>query len=124
MSFFRVTTDDCKEPSLIPVHGVITYRQLEVLSDSNSYHRLEKVAFGDVYYSTVKSRKVLLFNNCPVSTKYLAVINSDAEGKIDGMDVNGGLTCGSVRGEQCEDLAVPGESLFQVLPMQVRVYML
>ena len=101
------------------MHGVITYRQLEMLDDSNSYHRLEKVAFGDVYYNTVKSRKVLLFNNCPVSTQYLAVINSDAEGKIDGVDVNGGLTCGSVGGDRCGDLAIPGESLVQVLPVQV-----
>ena len=104
------------------MHGVVTYRQLEILDPSQSSETLEKVAFGDVYYDTVKSRKVLLFNNCPVSTQYLAVINSDSESKIDGVDVDGGLTAtGCSKGGQCRDFALPGQSLVQVLPMQVSI---
>lgn len=93
--------------------------------DASNSCSLERVAFGNVYYDTVVSRKVLLFNDSPVSTQYLAVIDSNADGCIDGMNVNEGLAmvCTDsgqhLRACQPQDNALPGETLVQVTPMQV-----
>lgn len=122
----RITVDDVEETlSLIPLSGVIISPQLELLDPSNSSCNLDKVAFGNVYYNTTVSRSVLLFNNSPVSSRYLAVIDSNAEGTVDGLNVNEGLamvcTDGGHHLKPCspQDSAIPGETLVQVIPMQV-----
>lgn len=123
----RIVADDGKgTPTQIPLCGVVVTPKLQLMDASNSCS-LDRVAFGDVYYDTVVSRRVLLFNNSPVSTQYLAVINSNAEGSVDGMNVNEGLAMVCSNGGQylkaCkpQDNALPGETLVEVIPMQVHV---
>ena len=96
-----------------------------MLDPSTSTCNLERLDFGNVYYDTVVSRNVLLFNNSPVSTQYIAVMNSNAEGSVEGMDVDDGLSVMCYkqgrRQEGCKEQssALPGESLLQVIPTQV-----
>ena len=124
---FRVISDNGQEtPTQVPLCGVVVLPQLQLIDASNSCS-LDRVAFGNVYYDTVMSRRVLLFNNSPVSTQYLAVINSNADGSVDGMNVNEGLAMVCTNGSQhlkaCKPQhnALPGETLVEVIPMQVHV---
>lgn len=105
------------------LRGAVIIPQLRLLDASDSSCHLERVAFGDVYYGTAVSRKVLLFNDSPVSTQYLAVLNTNAEGAVDGMDANEKLaTLWSKSREVCKDQsnAQSGQTLLQVVPMQVQ----
>lgn len=104
------------------LRGAITIPQLRLLHPSDSLCSLERVTFGDVYYGTAVSRKVLLFNDSPVSTQYLVVLNTNAEGAVDGMDANQKLaTMWSKSQKVCTDQSnvQSGEALLQVVPMQV-----
>ncbi len=104
------------------LRGAVTTPQLRLLDASDSSCSLERVAFGDVYYGTAVSRKVLLFNDSPVSSQYLAILNTDAEGAVDGMDASKKLaTIWSNTQEVCKEQsnAQSGQTLLQVVPMQV-----
>ena len=119
---FRITTDDAMTSFSVTLRGEITIPQLRLLDPSDSSCCLERVAFGDVYYGTAVCRKVLLFNDSPVSTQYLAVLNTNAEGAVDGMDANQKLaTIWSKSRKVCMDQSnvQSGETLLQVVPMQV-----
>ena len=111
---------------LVKLCGVITTRQLKLLDPSDSSCSLERVVFGDVYYGTTVSRKVLLYNDSPVSTQYLAVLNADAEGAVDGMDANKEL---AMVWSKTQDFykdqghVQSGETMLQVVPMQVKSHL-
>lgn len=102
--------------------GAITTPQLRLLDPSDSSYSLERVAFGNVYYGTTVSRKVLLCNDSPVSTQYLVVLNTNAEGAVDGLDANLKLaTVWSKSQKAYKDRTnvQSGETLLQIVPMQV-----
>lgn len=122
----RIIADDVKETQyMVLLRGAIIPRQLEMLDPSNSLQSLKRVAFGNTYYGTSVSRKVLLYNNSPVSTQYLAVLNNNVDGSVDGMYVNEGLAMVCSKGGLGQKAwreqgnALPGENLVQVIPMQV-----
>ncbi len=86
---------------------------------------LDRVSFGPAYYGTVLSRKALLFNNSPVATDYLAVLDGQAEGSEHGVDKSEGLalacTAGGLGQSKWREQGYPpsSESLVNVSPAQV-----
>lgn len=116
---FRIATDDDTLTSTtVILRGAITIPQLRLFDASDSSCNLERVAFGDVYYGTVVSRKVVLFNDSPVSTQYLAILNTNAAGAVDGVDANQKLATMWTKSHK-ESNVQSGQSLLQVVPMQV-----
>lgn len=111
---------------MIPLSALVVTRKLEMLDLSNASCSLERVDFGNVYYGTTVRRDVLLFNNSPVSTHYLAMINSDVDESVDGININVGLeeiVCSKHgQNQQEQSRALPGETLMQVTPVQVLYY--
>lgn len=123
--YVRIATDDDRMTLSIILRGAVTIPRLRLLDASDSSCSLERVAFGDVYYGTAMSRKVVLFNDSPVSTQYLAVLNINAEGAVDGMDASQKLAMIWSRSQKTsskdQSNAQSAQTILQVAPMQVHV---
>lgn len=105
--------------------GNIQHRQLELLDPSDPHSALQRVTFGHTYYDTVLIRKGTLYNNSPVETDFIAVLDSEAVGGTQGVDKSEGLAMACTGGglgqhrwrEQGD--APSGETLINITPMQV-----
>ena len=77
------------ETHAVTVSGVIQSRKLELM-DSELSAPLQCVAFGSTYYGTVLTKKVVLYNNSPALTEFIAIFDEKALGTI---QVGNGSLC-------------------------------
>ena len=59
---------------------------------------MPRVSFGNTYYGTTVCRKVLLYNNSPVATQYVAVLDSGGVGSESGVNTSEGLAMACTTG--------------------------
>ena len=108
----------------VTLHGNIQNRKLQLI-DCHSHSAMEHIAFGHTYYGTVLGKKAILYNDSPVSTQFLAVLDSQAEGSEHGIDMSESLAMACTPGglgqsKWREQGTSPySESLIQVNPAQV-----
>ncbi len=114
-------------PITVILCGKLVTRRLQLLDLDNST-ALNKISFGDTYYDTVVSRKALLFNNSPVATQYVVVLDSNGVGSEAGVDMSEGLAMACTSGglgqtkwkEQGD--APSQEAVVSLNPSQVSVF--
>lgn len=112
---------------IVTVTGNIQARRLQLLDTGlgTSGRELHCISFGHAYYGMVVSRKALLFNDSPVTTDYLAVLDGQAEGSEHGVDQREGLALACTTGGLGQSRwreqghTPPTESLLSVTPPQV-----
>ena len=90
-------SDEASAPITITLCGDLVTRQLQLLDSANSTV-LNKISFSDTYYGTVVSRKALLYNNSPVATQYMAVLDRGGLGTVAGIDMSEGLAMACTSG--------------------------
>lgn len=114
-------------PITVSLCGELVTRELQLLDQNNST-ALNKISFGDTYYDTVVSRNVLLFNNSPVATQYVAVLDSSGVGGEAGVDMSEGLAMACTSGglgqrKWREQGDAPGqETVLSLNPSQVSAF--
>ncbi|CAI8019089.1 Cilia- and flagella-associated protein 47 [Geodia barretti] len=106
---------------LLTVCGRLESRALRVL-DPLSLSSLPSLSFPPTYYDTTTSRQVILFNESPVSTDYLCLLDKRARGSgVGGAEgVAMALTEGGPGQERWREQGStpPHESIISVLPSQ------
>ena len=124
----RVLSGDGTELFTVTLCGHIQSRKLELL-ECHTHSSLAHIAFGHTYYGTVLTRKAMLFNNSPVGTEFLAVLDNQAVGSEHGVDMSENLARACTSGglgqsKWREQGSSPTtESLINITPMQVCIYL-
>ena len=124
-----LSEDSSIELFTVKMCGKIQHRRLELLDPNNDPHSaLQCVPFGHTYYGTVLTKQGILYNNSPVVTEFMAVLDSEGVGgMVRGVDRREGLAMACTGGGLGQDQwreqgeAPSGEELITVTPMQVRI---
>ena len=111
--------------SNVALHWHVQARELQLLEYTSHTTQQCSVAFDPAYYNTVITQKALLYNDSPVATEFLVVLNAGARGSEHGVDMSEGLAMACTEGglgqtrwkEQGDSLS--SEVLFQVRPDKV-----
>lgn len=124
-----LSEDGSIELFTVKMCGKIQHRRLELLDPNDLDSALQCVPFGHTYYGTVLTKRGILYNNSPVVTEFMAVMDSEGVGgMVRGVDRREGLAMACTGGGLGQDQwreqgdAPSGEELITVTPMQVRTY--
>ena len=80
---FRFDVDNRNYNSfIIDVRCTLVKRALEFLDPSDIKLQLDRISFGSMYYGSVASRKVILFNNSPMVSDYISVFDDKLSGYV------------------------------------------
>lgn len=119
-----IPRDDPDSLIIITLQGNLTNRQLQLL-DLGSTFNLQRISFGDTYYETVVTRKALLFNNSPVVSHFIVLLDDSVQGNEGGVDMSEGLAMACTSGglgqtKWKEQGDVPSEeSVISIFPSEV-----
>lgn len=90
MTFFpriisRFTVDNKENDSILSIHVAcsIVERRLEILDPHDSEKHINKLSFNRVYYGSMVTGKVILFNNSPVASDFIVTIDEKMSECVD-----------------------------------------
>ena len=96
----------------------IVKRTLEILDPCDMKLRLNKLSFKNVYYGSVVSQQIILFNNSPVSSDYISILDDSMSECV---NMSESLAVGYTKSRICGDKQRSPDlnSLFDVSPKKV-----
>lgn len=120
--FFRFNVDN-KESTTLSIHikCTIVERVLEVIDPQAPGNQISKLSFDHVYYGSIVTKRIILFNNSPVASDFIITINeqmSECVNKSKNLAIT--LTkCDHVNEDQAITPSL--DSIFAVTPKKVSI---
>lgn len=117
--YLRLISDDTNLS--INVKCKIVSRKLELYDCNNMQVQINKLSFDDTYYNSVCSRKLVLFNNSPIKSHFMAIVH-DKFSECADMSEGLAVACSRYEHDELKKQSFQWEFIFGVVPKMVQIY--